>query len=373
MDLKRVTTSAVHTMPFRRFEGLLAYMEELGVERKQLLTSVAVSEKDYHQFRRLSQVPMLLYCQLYRAAVRRMEFFGRRVTWAGGVASKAFDMMCHCLISCRTLGDALRRAETFIDLLAERADRIEFSVEGEQVVLKYHLFASQEHYRFVPANAPNPDYYRMLAVVSGMMVWYNLCGWLIGRTVELDRIELACPYSGEAVHQSLRKRFHHCSVEYNAGVSTLYFSARFLEYRLVHSVDSLERFLKTAPYELMLVSQLGENTSSAIRSLIGDDFSRGCPSFEQVAERLNMSPSSLRRRLLKENSSYQQIKDEVRRDAAIEYLRNPDLTIKDIAELMGFMEPGSFSRAFRQWVGMTPQHYRDEYLPLSHEELVSSA
>jgi AraC-like DNA-binding protein len=93
--------------------------------------------------------------------------------------------------------------------------------------------------------------------------------------------------------------------------------------------------------------------------LIKLDFGTGIPSFEQMAENLHMSESSLRRRLLKEETSYQNIKDQVRCEIAVEHLRREDTKINDLAELLGFTEPSSFVRSFRGWMGVTPRAYRD--------------
>jgi len=92
--------------------------------------------------------------------------------------------------------------------------------------------------------------------------------------------------------------------------------------------------------------------------MIGLDFSLTSPSAEQVAKTLNMSVSTLRRRLLEEGTTYQKIKDECRRKSAINYMNSPELSINDVAGLMGFDEPSAFFRSFKRWTGMTPGEYR---------------
>ncbi len=101
------------------------------------------------------------------------------------------------------------------------------------------------------------------------------------------------------------------------------------------------------------------STSDAIQSLLGTDFSEGIAPFEAMAESLHRSASSLRRRLMKENASYQQIKDERRQAAAIDYLQRNDMKIQEVGELLGFTETSSFVRSFRNWTGMTPKVFRD--------------
>jgi AraC-like DNA-binding protein len=82
------------------------------------------------------------------------------------------------------------------------------------------------------------------------------------------------------------------------------------------------------------------------------------PGLEDVARELHMSPTTLRRRLEAEFTSYQDVKDEVRRDAAIHHLCSSDLSVVDIGALVGFQEASAFRRAFKAWSGVQPGEYR---------------
>ncbi|MEC8428056.1 MAG: AraC family transcriptional regulator, partial [Pseudomonadota bacterium] len=52
------------------------------------------------------------------------------------------------------------------------------------------------------------------------------------------------------------------------------------------------------------------------------------------------------------------IKDSLRRDIAIDKLVNENLSIAEIGQILGFVEPASFTRAFKQWTGVSPAEYR---------------
>ena len=95
-----------------------------------------------------------------------------------------------------------------------------------------------------------------------------------------------------------------------------------------------------------------------IREILGEDFRREMPSFEALTGLLNMSARTLRRRLEREGTSYQRIKDNARRDLAIRLLRREGLTVSDVAERVGFSDPSSFHRSFRRWTGLAPGAYR---------------
>jgi AraC-like DNA-binding protein len=81
-------------------------------------------------------------------------------------------------------------------------------------------------------------------------------------------------------------------------------------------------------------------------------------SFDAIAESLGMSSRTLRRKLQDENTSFRQLIDELRMDMAIQYLRDTDLTVEDIAEALGFSDAANFRHAFRRWTKAAPQDFR---------------
>lgn len=83
---------------------------------------------------------------------------------------------------------------------------------------------------------------------------------------------------------------------------------------------------------------------------------------QTVAKELHMSDRTLQRRLTDEGTSYKELLTQTRHEQAIEYLADPSLEIKEVAFLVGYEDQNSFYRAFRQWEGDTPSHWRSEYL-----------
>jgi len=83
------------------------------------------------------------------------------------------------------------------------------------------------------------------------------------------------------------------------------------------------------------------------------------PSQESIAEIFHMSVRTLIRKLKSEQTSYQSILDEVRKELACWYLQNTALSIESIAEHLGFQDTSNFSRVFRRWLNCTPSTFRD--------------
>lgn len=82
--------------------------------------------------------------------------------------------------------------------------------------------------------------------------------------------------------------------------------------------------------------------------------------FTELAADMRMPPSTLRHRLHDEGQSYAAIKDDIRRDLAVELLLNTSMSIGEIAVQLGYSEPSAFFRAFRKWMGKSPEVFRRE-------------
>ncbi|WP_020681340.1 AraC family transcriptional regulator [Marinobacterium rhizophilum] len=78
----------------------------------------------------------------------------------------------------------------------------------------------------------------------------------------------------------------------------------------------------------------------------------------EIARALYLSPRNLQRKLKLAGTSYQEILDQLRKDLVLQYLQQSHLSINEIAFRLGFAKVGSFTRAFKNWTGLSPQQYR---------------
>jgi AraC-like DNA-binding protein len=191
---------------------------------------------------------------------------------------------------------------------------------------------------------------------SLLVIWHRLGSWLVGQPVELLKAEFdyARPDHGDEYRHIFR-----CPLEFEASRTALTFDKRFLSAPVIRDRPEMHQFLKTSPADLLSRPDESNTFTGRIRALIGRDFSKPLPDFEWIAAELHTSPQTLRRRLKQENTSFQEIKDLLRRDMAIYYLGRQDLPINDIASKVGFTEPSTFHRAFKKWTGVTPGAYRE--------------
>jgi AraC-like DNA-binding protein len=85
----------------------------------------------------------------------------------------------------------------------------------------------------------------------------------------------------------------------------------------------------------------------------------GRPTVERIASAVGLTPRTLQRRLAQEGTSVHQEVEAIRKAMAMAMLRDREISIDEIAFLLGYAEPSTLFRLFKRWTGMTPREYRD--------------
>jgi AraC-like DNA-binding protein len=101
-------------------------------------------------------------------------------------------------------------------------------------------------------------------------------------------------------------------------------------------------------------SSVAEQTLRLLRKLEGQ-----YPQMPQIANMLNLSPRTYRRRLDEEQQSFQKLLDQVRSEHATRYLQNTRLPLSTIAYMVGFTDASNFRRAYMKWTGLSPRDVRN--------------
>jgi AraC-like DNA-binding protein len=99
-----------------------------------------------------------------------------------------------------------------------------------------------------------------------------------------------------------------------------------------------------------------------VRAEIMDQMPDGNISDDSVAYALHMSVRTMHRKLVEVENNFRTLLVEMRRSLAEQYIHNNSLTLTEISLLLGFSEPSSFSRAFKNWTGKAPSEVRQAAL-----------
>ncbi|MFE0135878.1 AraC family transcriptional regulator [Streptomyces sp. NPDC059037] len=277
-----------------------------------------------------------LFRELYRATGDEFLGLGSAVSRPG-----TFAMMCHASLGCRDLGAALERGVTFYGLFPGGPDlTLEHNGTGGAV--------------FAVRNDLEHDHFLAECLV---IIWHRLCSWLIGRRIPLHWAEFGHP---PPPHKDEYGTLFGCPVRFGAARTGAGFDAHWLAAPLIRDEAALQEMLQRAPFDLLSRREYGTTVAEQVRRTLARALrsSPRLPSLGEIADRLAVSPATLRRQLAQESTSYQQLKDAVRHDAAIAALAGGREPIADLAARLGFSEDTAFHRAFRRWTGTTPGAYR---------------
>jgi AraC-like DNA-binding protein len=104
--------------------------------------------------------------------------------------------------------------------------------------------------------------------------------------------------------------------------------------------------------------EAGASAAERVRSVLLEQLPAGQAAIELVARKLAVSPRTLQRRLSEEGTSFQDVLSQTREALARHYLGRSEFSAAEIAFLLGYEDPNSFYRAFRDWTGQTPERAR---------------
>ncbi|PLW69244.1 AraC family transcriptional regulator [Pseudohalioglobus lutimaris] len=172
----------------------------------------------------------------------------------------------------------------------------------------------------------------------------------------LQPIQIQLMHSGD--HQrELYERHFSCPVTFSAPASELQIDAAVLDETLPMGDSETSAMCQQQCRLLLARMRAGSTYVDKVRQLI---VARPgyFPDIDYVAEKLNMTSRTLRRKLCREGSCYQDILAEVRYQLAQEYLATSTLPLEEISILLGYSAPGNFSNAFKRWHGSSPRDFR---------------
>jgi AraC-like DNA-binding protein len=85
------------------------------------------------------------------------------------------------------------------------------------------------------------------------------------------------------------------------------------------------------------------------------------PTIDSVSKELALSKRSLQTYLKQEQTTFRNCLENVRKQTALDYLVRPDISICDVAFVLGYSEQSAFNHAFKRWTGTSPQDYRKQF------------
>jgi AraC-like DNA-binding protein len=282
---------------------------------------------------------------LFGVAIRELDdealgWFSRRLPWG------SYGMLCRAALGSPTLEIALKRWCRFHGLLTDDI-ALSFAVTRPAASIAIRV---------------NRDLGEMEEFCFATLFRYILgyACWAINSRIPL--LETSFPFDAPA-HIEVYRMLFPGPLHFRAPSAKIGFDAQYATLSIRRDDRALNKMLQHAvpltifPYrrDRLLVQRVRELLRARPDGLHTGD---------SIAKDLHVSPRTLHRQLQEEGASLQAIKDDVRRDRAMDLLNRTSRPIKQIALAVGFLNEKSFSRAFKHWTGATPQSIREKGRPL---------
>lgn len=154
------------------------------------------------------------------------------------------------------------------------------------------------------------------------------------------------------------RNYFGCEVEFSAPLAAIYFEKADLDVELPASNIELARQNDQVVVDFLAKGKL--DLPSQVYSKLIELLPSGDCSRERVASSLHMSASAFHEKLKKAGTNYQQLLDDTRRELAEKYIDQAEISLSEVAYLLGFTDSSNFSRAFKRWLGVSPREYRNQ-------------
>jgi AraC-like DNA-binding protein len=304
-----------------------AIMRRVGVE-----PGVALQEKPGLTYR--SWVTLLEHA----AGELDCPDFGMRLARLQG-GEKVFGPISMAMQNSRTFGDALEYAANHLAAHSLAA--------GMRLVRETgRVFVSHE---ILLDGLPN----KRQAIEQVMLLGHLMASEMTGGHARAREVRFRHqPLSSRATYRS----FFGAPVRFDEQEDGLVFSDQDLRCAVVARDVQLYELATT-----FIDTRFGRVTPpmhAQVRALVVRLIETGDCSIEHVCDELGLHPRTLHRRLRAEGTSFDGIKDDVRRDIALRYLQETDHPLTFIAEKLGYAEQSVLTRSCMRWFSACPSQLR---------------
>jgi AraC-like DNA-binding protein len=326
----RVSTTMLRPM----FAGL----RQLGADVEAIVARAGLSMQDLQDPDLRIPIEHAIVLSAIAAESVQDEAFGLHLAelYRPGV----FGVLDYLAYSSRTLHEALVYLCRYNRLLQDAAETL-LEIEGDRVVIWQRVLPGV----FLPA-ALAEHAMANLIVIGRALTGADLV------PLEVHFTHAAPPYAAE------HARIFKTAVTFGSTRDAIVLATRDLERPLSHADPNLcsilDRHARTLLEGLPHVPQF----SSRVREIVALELKAGALNAERMASLLAMSTRTLQRRLKEENTTFEDLVDDLRKTLTARYLEDPQMSVEQVALLVGYSEASAFRRAFRRWYGTSPTTYR---------------
>ncbi|TJY59931.1 AraC family transcriptional regulator [Sinimarinibacterium sp. CAU 1509] len=318
--------------------GLLDYLRARGVDPTQLYAPDRVAH-----FQRVGghvEIPLAEWIAMFDTAVDALGEPDLPLKAGGSLHLRHLGVLGHVLMNCATLEEVYLQLARYIRLLGQIGQPA-LSLHGDEA----HLLWSW------PYDSPPADAVAQFMLGARAM----FMRWLTNRPdLRYDAyFHFPRPRDTRAYEQIFGGALH-----FSQPHSKMVFSRDYLTLPVVSADEELRQQVEAQAQSLLQQLSGEPPLLRELRSFLARNLANGRVSLELSAQALGTSARTLQRRLSESNLSFQTALDQVRQARAEALLRDPTVSLTQIAFLLGYTEQSTFHNAFRRWTHCSPGAFR---------------
>lgn len=256
----------------------------------------------------------------------------------------ALGIVGQIITTATTVGEALANGASMVPLIAEG---FEIHSEVNRDKVKIEIVGNKS------IGLQNPYYYKSTRDFLAALLIHELDGLIVD---QMAPCRISGPFSGDNLEEYCRVlRCPDHGYSENIGIIM---DVKFLGTPIITANYRMQQYFQTLLKENFPMDfTKAESLKSRVGAYIMGNSYLKILSIDDVAANFNLSSRSLQRKLKEEGSSFKEIVDRIRKELALEYLRDGSNQIKDVAYSLGYNGSSAFVRAFKRWTGTTPSLY----------------
>lgn len=161
--------------------------------------------------------------------------------------------------------------------------------------------------------------------------------------------------------------FFKCPVHFNSPVAGLFFNGAWLASSLPELKQTAKNDGDTSSRSLpdsVPDEDLGRSAEIIAAALLRRVFAGIPAGAESVSKDFKFNRRTLHRRLTQAGTSFQELRDSILSGLAQRFLNDTEISVTEIALLLGYSELSAFTRAFQSWQSASPSEYRKARRPM---------
>lgn len=324
---------------------LLNYASQIGFDREEIQEKLGIDLDAI--IGQESRIPMVVFNKVWRFVLKQSGDPDFGIHFGQHAHSQLSRHLIYALmLNCANVGEAIRKNFLYHNLIMDVIKPV-IREESSIAVLSWEMnhvaFKQERHFS-----------------ESILSLFVSMLNYLTEKQVKLTEVRFthSQPKNIDEHHQVFQS-----SLVFNHHSNEILLRKDFLNKPILLSnsklLGQLETLVQKVLHQVYASDSWAEKVAqTAFNSIIYE----GNASIEGISQKLFVGERTLQMKLKREETTFRQILEKVKKEIAVEYLADKESSICQIALLLGFSDQSSFQNAFKRWTGLTPAVYRKRYL-----------